>query len=415
MNKLFLRTTGFALLLMVNIFSSCQKEDITPIPLIENAVVETPESDKDLNSRAAGAIPDLNKLADELAYFLGGTTGYSFVISYKNQASVIRAGGKARTHSNAPERAMETSVRYSIASVSKTISAAAMMNVLNTFPNSYNMIDWPIWPYLPTHWVLGPNVKTITFRDLLQHKSGFRNTSYDGNNCTYEDLKALVAKGIIPFNKFIPSYNNRNYALMRILIPALAKYKITPWNPANFYPGAPNSLIDPTQAVEYANAYKDYCRKSIFNKLITCAGQVIDCKNTEVNPGLYYDFNGGYWSSGVMEGNLTMSSAGQGWVLTTNQMSDFFKTLHYTDKIIPKMLSDIMKNELMGYDVKNVTNDGISYYYKNGKHAYKDNYKECVYRSLIIGFGDDIQMSIMTNSNSDIEQFARLAHEYWHP
>ena len=379
---------------------SCKKQALPEPsrPLDEKAVAR---------SEKISFLPDFEKLADILAVELNyQIAGYAFVITYKNLTVASRAGGYARLpHENSP-RAMSINEKYGIASVSKTISAAALLKALTTLPNTINMIDIPIWPYLPKHWTLGPNVKTITFRQLLNHTSGFRNGANDGNACSYFDLKKLVANGIILSNK-TTSYNNRNYALMRLLIPVLAKYDIPSVNVSN------NLMLPVAEALQSGKltaAYKDYCNKVIFKNMPSTSNLTIDCKNTALIPALYYQYP--YNSSlGISQGDLSSESGGQGWVLTTAQMADFFRTLNYTENILPKVLTDFMKNELLGYDVKGATADGVGYFYKNGLYVHTSGHR---YHSLIIGFNDDVQISIMVNSLIDLKAEAIDAHQYWY-
>ena len=345
-------------------------------------------------------------LADTLESRLANTVGYSFAIYDEGKLKVQRSKGYARLALDAPSRAMDVHVKYSTASVSKTITAAALLKALSTPPNVFTLIDQPVYTYLPSHWQLGPNIKTITFRDLLSHSSGFRNNAMgtDGNNCTYQDLKALVAMGISLNNK-TRSYNNRNFALMRLLIPKLAGYYISKPEP-----NQPLALLETTQAAQCANAYMDYCHKEIFSKVPSMANQQFYCKSTDQNPGLIYTnpVNG---IPGFLLPDFTMSSGGQGWVLSTAQVADFFRTLHYTEDILPKLLTWLMVTQRLGYDEYNTTTDGIKYYWKDGAYQYTN--PQYGYRSLIIGFEDGIQITIMANSPINVIDAGIKAHQDW--
>ena len=56
-----------------------------------------------------------------------------------------------------------------VASVSKNITAVALLNVLED--HAFATVDDSIAPYLPGHWDLGPGVGPMTFRSLLDHSS----------------------------------------------------------------------------------------------------------------------------------------------------------------------------------------------------------------------------------------------------
>ena len=90
-----------------------------------------------------------------------------------------------------------------------------------------------MYPYLPAHWTLGDGLKTVTFKQLLTHQSGFVDKNYGSD---YASLKKLVSEGLVDSKK-PQKYNNANFALMRFLITTLADYSIT--NIHDGYP--PNS------------------------------------------------------------------------------------------------------------------------------------------------------------------------------
>ena len=78
-----------------------------------------------------------------------------------------------------------------VASLSKVLTT---IGVLQSLLNHNLTIDSTILPYLYPDWTKGPNIDTMTFRDLLTHKSGFDVCS--GNAVTYADVKKQIAKGV---------------------------------------------------------------------------------------------------------------------------------------------------------------------------------------------------------------------------
>jgi hypothetical protein len=392
--KQSLLSTGIWLAMPALFLFSCRKsmhEENVKGTLSANQVIVLPS-------------PTYSQLADQLESRLKNyVVGYSIVISYKDTAVVNRAGGRARTFTDFPLRDMSVNEKYSVASVSKTISAAALLKALADADVS---VDDDIVPFLPEHWSKGEFISFITFRDLLNHTSGFHyKVKGDANKCSYADLKQLIAEGIALGNTS-RSYDNRNYALMRLLIPRLAQYSITKWLKA--YPSWMLPSVEGIQEKEYANAYIDYCRKVVFSKMSSTANVVISCKNTDANPGLYYP-DPGVYAFGNIVSDLTLVSGGQGWVLNTTQMADFMRTLHHTEKILPKSISATMSSQLLGYDEYGGI-EGVAYWWKNG--GYESNGRK--YSSLIMGFGDGIQIAIMTNSHKDLAVDALNAYKAWH-
>ena len=66
---------------------------------------------------------------------------------------------------------MTVNTRSFIASVTKTVTAVATLQLLEA--NDLT-VTAKIAPWLPSDWVKGPGIAQLTFRDLMQHKTGFK-------------------------------------------------------------------------------------------------------------------------------------------------------------------------------------------------------------------------------------------------
>lgn len=171
---------------------------------------------------------------------------------------------------NDPAWPMTIDCRTELASVSKTITACGLMKL---WEEGKFDLDKPFWPHLkrivPT---ATPEVKKITFRQLLTHKSGIhrgpypRGTKYDAlvssvNECLNSELDFPTGSQ--------QKYDNMNFLVLRLLIDEIA--------------GEP---------------YTEFVQKSIFNPIgiynITCWGN-------ERHPTMYYEQGnktkpGGCWT-----------------------------------------------------------------------------------------------------------------------
>jgi CubicO group peptidase (beta-lactamase class C family) len=98
-----------------------------------------------------------------------------------------------------------------VASLSKMITALAMTKALDAKGISY---DASIAPYLPAYWAKGPNIATVTFRQLMTHTSGFTSGGAD-----FLSVKAQVAAGV-PLVK-PAQYENSNFSILRVLLPVV--------------------------------------------------------------------------------------------------------------------------------------------------------------------------------------------------
>jgi beta-lactamase family protein len=143
------------------------------------------------------------------------------------------AAGQARIAPDTNSQAMSPDLPINIESVSKTLTAIAVLQLLRPLAPDVT-VDTPIAKYLYSDWTLGPYVSKITFRELLTHTSGFgvqAPTLTDPAKCTelptpvdtYDQVKTLVANGLGPNTVLptIPCYQNANFALLRELLPAL--------------------------------------------------------------------------------------------------------------------------------------------------------------------------------------------------
>ena len=310
--------------------------------------------------------------------------GYQIVIYADGSLRASRAGGAARLSQDAPVRAMSIGDKINVASVSKTVTAAALMKLLTEKNIS---VTTPFWTYLPEHWSIPASVKALTFRQLFTHRSGFK-THYGSD---YANLKKVVSLGASLDKSYL--YNNSNYALMRFLIAELSGAKITamPAKPTV----AQTITIEATQALEYTNAYIDYCQDNVFDKIALASNMA--CKPTDANPALCYKWaapsgNGTDW------GDMTLTNAERGWNMSGLQMASLLNTLNNTSKIVPMSVGKTMRTDSLGYDGCNMkTNNGVSYYFKNGGYPANQNAGEV--GAWIFGFENNVQVAVLINSD----------------
>jgi CubicO group peptidase (beta-lactamase class C family) len=137
-----------------------------------------------------------------------------FVGSLVLVGSDVYADGQARTAIDPPAQAMSPDVVVNTASVGKTFTAIA---VLKALARHHLSVDSPIGPYLPPDWVQGPNVNTITFRDLLTHRSGFRQPS-ERVFQTETAAREQIAQGVENTAHGSFDYNNINFTIFRDLL-----------------------------------------------------------------------------------------------------------------------------------------------------------------------------------------------------
>lgn len=243
------------------------------------------------------------KLAANLRRTLASrVTGYSVLVGAMGSLS----GGQARTSSNPPSLEMSPDLLTDIASVSKTITAVGVLQLL---AKKGLTIDAKISPYLYPDWTRGPNIDRLTFKELLTHTSGFGQLPQNlcGTSITYSALKAVVAGGVPAGNIGKPSYGNCNFALLRELMPALMGQSL-------------ESLPDGPQRAKRSSAlYIDSMNAHVFQPV------GIPARGCDPGPDaiLSYPFPAGS-ASGLDWGDWSLQCGSGGWVLSA---SDIFKVI----------------------------------------------------------------------------------------
>ena len=141
----------------------------------------------------------------------GHVVGY---VALVGQSKVV-SSGLARTAADQPKLAMGPDVMVNVLSVGKMFTTIA---VLQSLARHHRSIDSRIWPFLPPDWVKGPGVGTITFRELLTHRAGFRLDSglvFKTDDAAREQIR----QGIQQVDKQVADYNNINFTIFRDMLP----------------------------------------------------------------------------------------------------------------------------------------------------------------------------------------------------
>lgn len=198
------------------------------MPSILQSQVRAPVRAWKINPAALKMSPQIvaNQIAAGINQkFAGKSVGYSVTVMMPGGATAEANGGMARRDPDPAPRGWTGNDRISVASVSKTITAATLIKLAAKRNVS---LDSAAWKLLPPTWTYVPSFRGITLRELLAHNSGIRGCSID-----YEGLKACAAAGVKAADKFpaLPiwtKYSNANYSLMRLMIDQLGDNSIPP-------------------------------------------------------------------------------------------------------------------------------------------------------------------------------------------
>jgi CubicO group peptidase (beta-lactamase class C family) len=272
--------------------------------------------------------------------------------------------GYARTNANAPARLFLPSTKIPVASVSKVVTALAAIRVLAKHNVS---LDSGIGGHLPSDWKLDPYVASITFRQLLSHRSGIKD--YGNNDQTYDTLKKFFTQKVDPTkntpcqpasvnnpanpinpNDMTPCYSNYNFGIFRVLLPMIDGFVDDPAN----------------RAAKLAAAYVKIVEKHVFEPV---GAYGVDAKPPATGPQAHaYAFSYKYPGSqgGHDWGDSTPGVGAAGWYLAVEDIDKVLYSLNKNDgRILTKAQMTDMEKTSLGWDV---TKDSSGYRWveKNG-------------------------------------------------
>jgi CubicO group peptidase (beta-lactamase class C family) len=290
--------------------------------------------------------------------------------AFVGQSPKFEAFGKARTAANGPAVDFTPSTKIPVASVSKVVTALAAIKVLakhSKNPKTVDALDGPIGPYLPKDWKVDPNVASITFAQLLSHKSGVKD--YGNNAQDYAKLKAFFTQKVNPNAntscqgpdvadpkdaividpklKMNRCYSNYNFSIFRVLLPMIEGFQDT----------------DPSQRAErLANQYVKIVQANVFDP--------VGAKNVECKPpagsNIYafsYAFPGS--TPGHDWGDNTLGCGAAGWYLSVNDIAKVLISLNQKDgKVLSDAQFQVMESRQLGWDW--FSYNGYRYLEKNG-------------------------------------------------
>ena len=259
-----------------------------------------------------GNAAKFDALAADLEFNMAGrSVGYGYAV-YHNEGFVRGGGGGVRRVAavNRSSLPFDAYTRKGCHSMSKAITAAAMIRALQLRGVS---IDSPIFPHLPAKLqsqVTDADVATITFRQILSHRSGIPEGGW-----RWSDL----LQGAATVNPTIGAYDyaNWNYAVCRTLIPYVL-------NPAQLRALEKSWFMD-------INAYCASIYASFVQTQILLPAGVPNASWTspdnidDVNFAYYYNFNNPGIEE-VMPNRLTTIGSG-GWAMSANGYARFMARL----------------------------------------------------------------------------------------
>lgn len=333
------------------------------------------------------------QIAERLQEQLDGKVmGYSLAISHEGTILVERSGGMARNESD-QAREFRTEDKLHIGQTSQFITAVAVLRFLR---DNQMSVDDSIADFLPDWWERGDNLNQVTFRNLLDHTSGFtRPGSQRVRAASLDSLRIMIRNGVENESTF--RYSHQNYAMMRILIPQIIDQS--------------NRTLGPQPVdFDYGFVFREYLRKELF----PAAGMDGDVLQTTQlvsdAPLAYYgpEDNGFGYGHGW---NYILISGAFGFYLNAAQLSSFWNLFWYGDRLLNESEKEFMKSERIGFDPLNGTTADRAWI-KSGSWVYASNQEGLTKRveSFAGHFPDGWDLVILTNSpHADEETLTDIA------
>lgn len=294
---------------------------------IDASIFKLPKGGIKLNTPASLFTDKIKAIMDVTA-----PDSYRFVVCDSQFVLGSGQGGFARSAVDAPQLAATINDRLNIASMSKTLTAAAVLSTLQARNLS---VDTPVAQFLPADWTLHPTVKTLTFRDFLTHRTGFNEAT---DRSDFAGIRQSLQQGPPNPAKAGYDYRNINFAVFRVILPLLNSYnRFTKKNTFITF-----SNVDP--ALTYAEAYISIVNARVLAPSgiapAACDSKTLSAPTDSTNgrpgpkvPVLLYEYqNPGV--KGLDLGERKLICGAEGWSLSVVDYAKFLQTLLFTEIII---------------------------------------------------------------------------------
>jgi D-alanyl-D-alanine carboxypeptidase len=280
--------------------------------------------------------------------WLDAPVGWAYTISVNGVLERAETFGDARTDDDG-QMDFGLNQEINVASVTKFYTAIAALQLLKA--NGLDENDL-IHPYLPGTWRLGPGVTSLSFEDLLRHRSGLESENRNfSTTLSYSGLQTAIETGVV--NPKSRAYLNVNFALFRILIPSL-------WSQL---PGAPAININSDGNTEYM--YQYYMQKHIFDPL---GLPLVNMSATDATDILYYAADDPFNDvNGIAYDDWGAIGAGGGYFMTILEMAKLNAYFLNTEVLLDEVWRQKIYDMRLGLDLSSAYEERGPYYGKAGQ------------------------------------------------
>lgn len=360
--------------------------------------VKTPPSQWKINPATLKLAPPViaANIAKRIqANMAGKSVGFAVTVMMPTGATASTVGGMARSAPDASARAWTDNDRINVASVSKTLTAAAIVRAAAMKGIS---LDTKAYTLLPPNWTYSGSFKTITVRELLTHNSGIRACkpyNVDLKTCAALEFPLGDKASSISMNT---KYSNANYGYLRWILSRIMDGKV------------------PSEAIAGARYW------AIVNQLVIGPAGMggADC-SSPANPALSYvstkdnliynstvgsNYDFATLKPGVDWGDSTPVCGSEGWNLSSRQLATFANALLATNKLLPADTADKMRQEGQGMMFSDFGGNLTAY----GHNGYFPPSNGGELRALILTFNNGVSVGMLVNSRYNGDFYTDIAN-----
>ena len=318
--------------------------------------------------------------------------GYAIVISQNgNWVDTFATGSAHYTAGNKGFAPMYVNQELNIASVSKTITAVAVLQLLTK--NELEPGD-KIGQWLPAYWNAKPVIKDLTFKELLTHSSGL----LDGSH-SWDSIRATVKRGLDDASKPTRAYANINFTLFRAIIPFLIDKNAAKNKEASY--GGNIAAFE----LWMSQTYTSYVQQRVFAPI---GMNNITCKPSVNTAQMFSEFAKNAPAAGIASatpGDWSNAVAGGGFYMSTMEMARFMAFLAHTNNMLTKDEKTMMDNLQLGWDTNDsqMTDMGQSYgkggaLYSDANNTGDNDAGDPGLQTLVVQYPKGIELSWSINS-----------------
>ena len=345
--------------------------------------------------------------------------GYQFVLIKDGKIVAEGADGKARTGTDG-DLEMTTSTPQNIGSLAKFLAGTAMINLFEKpaakADRDYKKnglqgnLNRPVWGEFPKVWldaIPGPNIlgntqRKITYRQLLQHRSGF-----DEDWKSMKKLNNFLSMLTGEFNYTL--YNKRKYANMNFTLGGYL-LPLVEYHNLNFDLDIETGKLDATDADKIVRdrlgkRMDALMRERLWNKMSPKFNITCDAKKDVKNTGAYgykskQEKGGGMFDSMIEQNGHCVGSGG--YFTSARDFANYVAHFSATDLIVTDAGRDAMYKEGMPADERIVwtgatQDDWIAANFKQSRVAWSNGASDGN-RTVLLQLPDNYYLILFTTS-----------------